>query len=102
MKAVISAVLVAVGSVAAAAPAHADQAKYLGTLDGKFANLSQEQLLTVGSQVCAALGNGTTSPQVLEMVQKELTQWGSGVTVAAALDVVTAAAVDLCPPWASG
>jgi len=102
MKALISAVLVAVGSAVAAAPAHADEAKYLGLLDGKYANLSQQQLLAEGYRVCAALDNGTISPQATVMVQKDLTQWGSGVSLSAALEIVSAAAVGLCPPWASG
>lgn len=92
MKALVSAVLVAVGSVLAAAPAHADEGKFLALLDDKYAFLSSEQLLAEGARICAALDQGTISPDVVKMVQKDL----GGLTVAVALDIVSAAAVGLC------
>lgn len=92
MKALISAVLLVVGSVVAAAPpAHADAGKYLRLLDDKYSYLSQQQLLAEGYKVCAAFNQGTTSSSVVNMVQKDL----GGVSVAVAIDVVGAAAVGL-------
>jgi hypothetical protein len=91
MKTLISAVLVAVGSVVVAAPAHADAAEYLQMLDDKYTYLSTQQLLTEGYKICAVLNQGTTSTPVVEMVQKDL----GGVSVAVAEDVVGSAAVGL-------
>jgi hypothetical protein len=91
MKALISAALLAVGSLVAVAPAHADAGKYLGLLDDKYAYLSKQQLLAEGYKVCAALNHGMTSSPAVEMVQKDL----GGVSVAVAVDVVGAATVGL-------
>ena len=91
MKALISAGLLAVGSVVAAAPAHADAAKYLQLLDDKYSYLSEQQLLAEGDKVCAALNHGTTASSLVDMVQKDL----GGVSTAVAIDVVASAAIGL-------
>jgi Protein of unknown function (DUF732) len=90
MKALISAVLVAVSCVVAAAPAHADPAEYLQILDDKYSYLSPQQALAEGYKVCAALHHGKISPQAVDMVQKDL-----GVSVPVGLDIVAAASVGL-------
>jgi hypothetical protein len=91
MKAWISAVLLAVGSIVAAAPAHADAGNYLQLLDDKYAYLSKQQLLAEGYKVCAAFNHGMSAAPAVEMVQKDL----GGVSVAVAVDIVGAAAVGL-------
>ena len=95
MKALISAVLVAagslVGSLALATPAHADAAEYLRLLDDKYSYLSTQQLLTEGYKVCAAINNGMIAADAVQMVQKDL----GGLTLAVSDDIVGAAAVGL-------
>ena len=91
MKALVSAVLVVMGSVVAAAPAQAGQAEYLRRLVDKYPYLTTQQLLAEGYKVCAALNRGSISEQAVDMVQQDL----GGVSVSAALDIVAAAAVGL-------
>ena len=77
-------------SVAFAAPAAADTAAYLQALQDRYTSLTAEQLLSEGRTVCNAISNGMNSTAALGMVQNDL-----GVSVSAAGDIVSAAAVHL-------
>lgn len=86
---------VAVGCAAAlallgAAPAHADQATYLSTVQPRFVFLTTDQLLSEGYKVCAAHSNGMMASDAYTMVQDDL-----GVTVPVSIEIVSAAVVHL-------
>ena len=74
-------------SVVFAAPAAADEGGFLQELQERYTSLTPQQLMSEGRAVCSAISNGTNSTAALQMVQKDL-----GVSVAAAGDIVSAAA----------
>ncbi len=73
-----------------AAPAQADEATYLKATQTKYVFLSQQQLLTEGYKVCSAAQSGALSSTNAATVQNDLK-----VSVAAAVDIVAAAVVNL-------
>jgi hypothetical protein len=77
-------------SLAFASPAAADSGEYLHALQPTYTSLSAQQLLSEGTRVCNALRSGMNSPNAVQMVQRDL-----AVSVAAAGDIVAAAAVHL-------
>ena len=77
-------------SVVFAAPAAADTDGYLQALQDRYAFLTAQQLLSEGGTVCNAISSGMNSTDAVRMVQHHL-----GVSVAAAGDIVSAAAVHL-------
>jgi len=77
-------------AVMAAAPAAADENEYLRVLQPKYAFLSAEQLLDEGHKVCDAISRGMISPDAAKMVRDDL-----AASMAAAVDIVSAAAVEL-------
>jgi len=90
MKSVIAAFLFAVGMLAAAAPAHADNAGYLSYLAGDTylrSHFSDQQLLAEGYKVCDAIHHSQfTDMQAVTMIQNDLS-----VSSSAAIDVYAAA-----------
>jgi hypothetical protein len=78
-------------SVAVASPAAADPASFLKEVQPFYQNFSVEQLLSEGLRVCSAMQGGMTSPNAVQMVQKDI-----GASVPAAGDIVAAAVVNLC------
>ena len=77
-------------AVTAAAPAVASESEYLRALQPKYVFLTAQQLLDEGYKVCNAIHGGMISPDAANMVQKDLS-----VSLAAAVDIVGAAAVQL-------
>ena len=89
MAGVVSAV---VGAAVLSAPsAAADQDEYLSKLQDRYAFLTAQQLLAEGDRVCAAERAGALSPDKTAMVANDLQ-----VSVAMALEIVSAAEWDLC------
>lgn len=86
LSAAIVAVGIAIGAIAVAPPAAADESGYLNELAPKYANLTTEQLLTEGYKVCRYLTAGRPSPDAVPMVVKDLQ-----VSVSTATDIVPAA-----------
>ncbi|MDT5093332.1 MAG: hypothetical protein QOH60_2695 [Mycobacterium sp.] len=74
-----------------AAPAQASAESYLKPLMARFVFLSPQQLLTAGYKVCQAEKNGTNSADASNMLQKDL-----GLSVAASVEIVSAAVINLC------
>ena len=77
-------------SLGFAAPAAADTGDYLHALQDRYPSLSTQQLLSTGATVCNAASRGMNSPDMVIMVQRDI-----GVSVPAALDIVSAARVHL-------
>jgi hypothetical protein len=78
-------------SLTTAAPAQASAESYLKPLMARFVFLSPQQLLTAGYKVCQAEKNGTNSADASNMLQKDL-----GLSVAASVEIVSAAVINLC------
>ncbi|ORA76767.1 hypothetical protein BST28_20525 [Mycolicibacter kumamotonensis] len=77
-------------SFVVATPAKADEQSYLQPLSGRWASLSDQQLLTEGYRVCM-LTKSTSSSNVVPIVQANL----GGITAPAASAIVAAAVVHL-------
>jgi hypothetical protein len=77
-------------SLGFAVPAAADTGDYLQALQDTYPTLSTQQLLSTGAMVCNATSSGMNSPQIVTMVQRNI-----GVSVPAALDIVSAAVLHL-------
>ena len=77
-------------SLGLAAPAAADTGDYLHALQDRYPSLSTQQLLSTGAMVCNATSSGMNSPEIVTTVQRDI-----GVSVPAALDIVSAAVVHL-------
>jgi hypothetical protein len=86
-----SAFAVCATAVLLAAPAHADTAEYLQPLHGRFAFLTDQQLVAEGNRVCDATNRGMRSADAVVMVRSDLT-----FSVSDAMDVVSAAIGRLC------
>jgi Protein of unknown function (DUF732) len=86
----ITAAALATMAVTNAAPAAAGDGEYLQQLQDKYLFLSPQQLLTEGHRVCAVIDQGAGSRYAAEMVQKDI-----GVSPGAAMDIVSAATVEL-------
>ncbi|OBF26484.1 hypothetical protein A5724_31475 [Mycobacterium sp. ACS1612] len=76
-------------AIASAAPAAADEDQYLKLRD-VYPTYSAEQLLAEGQRVCAVARQGVPSPQAVVMVTNDL-----GMSTTAALDIVSAAVMNL-------
>jgi len=89
----IAAVIAAlIGAVSVSAPtAAATPDEYLVKLQDKYAFLTPQQLLDTGNKVCAAESNGSLSPQLTSMVQRDL-----NVGTNTALEIVSAAEWNIC------
>ncbi len=77
---------VAATAIGTAAPASADSATYLKTLQPTYAYLSASQLQSAGSKVCSAMHSGMPASDVTQMLSKDM-----GVSVSAAYEIVIAA-----------
>jgi len=77
-------------SLAFAAPAAADEGGYLHALQATYPTVGTQQLLSEGIKICSAIRGGMNSTTAVAMVQRDL-----GVSVPAAGDIVSAAAVHL-------
>lgn len=75
-------------AVITAAPATATENEYLRQLEPKYPFLTREQLLTEASRVCDAVGRGMVSPDIANMVMKELP-----ASMSVALDIASTAIV---------
>ena len=76
-------------AIGIAAPAAASESDYLRLKDS-LTFLTTQQLLSEGYRACGAIRNGVRSTDAVNMVMNDL-----GVSVNAALDIVTAAVTDL-------
>ncbi len=74
-----------------APPASATQEEYLNALADKYQFLSDQQLITEGTRVCASEAAGTLAPDRTAMVQSDLQ-----VNVNVAMEIVSAAEWNLC------
>jgi len=90
MKTVLVALLAAGVAIGVAPPAAAEESAYLNQLSPRLTFLSTEQLLTEGYKVCRYVGVGRPTADAIPLVMKDLE-----VTVAAALDIVSAAVQQL-------
>jgi len=82
---------IAVGIGVATAPtAVADEAGYLQRLQSRLAYLTAQQLLTEGYKVCRYVSVGRPTADAIPMVMDDL-----DITVAAALDIISAAVLQL-------
>ena len=90
MKTVFVAVLAIGVAIGVAPPAAAEESAYLNQLSPRLTFLSTEQLLTEGYKVCRYVGVGRPTADAIPLVMKDLE-----VTVAAALDIVSAAVQQL-------
>lgn len=86
----LTAAAVVGGALATASPAGAQDADYLWLLQDKYRFLTSDQLLSEGYKVCALIEQGVGAQDAAEMVQQDL-----GVAPVAALDIVSAATVEL-------
>ena len=75
-------------AVITAAPAAATENEYLRQLEPKYPFLTREQLLTEAQRVCDAVGRGMVSPDISNMVVKDLSS-----SLAAAVDITSTAIV---------
>jgi len=75
-------------AVITAAPAAATENEYLRQLEPKYPFLSRQQLLDEASRVCDATGRGMASPDITNMVRKDLS-----ASMALSVDVVGTAIV---------
>ena len=71
-----------------AAPAGATENEYLRLLEPKYQFLTRQQLLTEAQRVCDAVGRGMVSPDISNMVVKDLSS-----SLAAAVDITSTAIV---------
>ena len=90
MKTVLVAALAAGVAIGVAPPAAAEESAYLNQLSPRLTFLSTQQLLTEGYKVCRYVGVGRPTADAIPLVMKDLE-----VTVAAALDIVSAAVQQL-------
>ena len=92
MRPILFSVLIAgtAMSLGLAAPAAADTGDYLHALQDRYPSLSTQQLLSTGAMVCNATSSGMNSPEIVTTVQRDI-----GVSVPAALDIVSASVVHL-------
>lgn len=86
---VVSAIAAAVLVSAPTAAATPDE--YLLELQDRYAFLTPQQLLDAGNKVCAAEQNGSLSPDLTAMVQRDL-----NVSTNTALEIVSAAEWQIC------
>lgn len=75
-------------AVITAAPAAATENEYLRQLEPKYPFLTRQQLLDAASQVCEATGRGMVSPDIANMLVKELK-----ASVSVSLDITSTAIV---------
>jgi hypothetical protein len=75
-------------AVITAAPAAANENEYLRQLQPKYPFLTREQLLTEAQRVCDATAQGMSSPDISNMVVKDLSS-----SLAAAIDITSTAIV---------
>ena len=71
-----------------AAPAGATENEYLRLLEPKYPFLTSQQLLDEAQRVCDATGRGMVSPDIVNMVMKELP-----ASMSASVDIVSTAIV---------
>ncbi|MGV0849818.1 DUF732 domain-containing protein [Mycolicibacterium phlei] len=91
MRYLISAVAAAiVAAVSMAAPAAADADEFVRQVQEKWVYLSADQVLSAGYQACAAMRSGVPASVVIDHLNQ-----GLGVSVLAAQDIVSTAAVEL-------
>lgn len=84
--------LLAMGVAVGVAPtAAAAESEYLGRLHPRLSYLTNEQLLSEGYRICQVLAQGRPNPDAVPMVTKDLY-----ISVSAAMEIVAAAAVELC------
>jgi hypothetical protein len=76
---------VAASAIGLAAPASADTSTYLQSVAPRYAYLSESQLLSTGSKVCATARTGVPASNNAIKVSKDL-----GVSVSAAYEIVIA------------
>ncbi|ULE34662.1 DUF732 domain-containing protein [Mycobacterium sp. IDR2000157661] len=86
----LAAAALAASALATASPATAQDADYLWLLQDRYRFLTPEQLLSEGYKVCAVIEQGVGSRYAAEMVQQDL-----GVSPGGAMDIVSAATVEL-------
>ncbi|KAA0095459.1 DUF732 domain-containing protein [Mycolicibacterium sp. P1-18] len=84
MKLVFVAALAAGVAIGVAPTAAADEAGYLNQLSPRLAFLTPDQLRAEGYKVCRYVSVGRPSADAIPMVTNDL-----GVTVAAALDIIS-------------
>ena len=81
-----------IGAVLVSAPtAAATPDEYLAQLQDRFAFLTPQQLLEAGNKVCTAESNGSLSPDLTAMVERDL-----NVSTNTALEIVSAAEWNIC------
>jgi hypothetical protein len=81
---------VGAAAVAFAAPAAADEDEYVQTIRTRYVFLTDQQLRTEGAKICSTLRSGAPAADAAIMVRNDL-----GVSVSAAGEIVSAAAVHL-------
>lgn len=77
-------------ALANAAPAVAGDGDYLELLQDRYRFVTPQQLLAEGHRVCQVIDQGAGSNYAAEMVQRDLS-----VSPGAAMDIVSAATVEL-------
>lgn len=77
------------GALVMAAPAAADEASYL-ELREKYVFFTEDQLLSTGYKVCQATRSGMVSPDIVNMVKRDL-----NAGTAPATDIVAGAIIEL-------
>ncbi|MGE5695026.1 MAG: hypothetical protein ACM4D3_07245 [Candidatus Sericytochromatia bacterium] len=75
-------------AVITAAPAAATENEYLRQLEPKYPFLTRQQLLDAASRVCEATGRGMVSPDIANMLVKELK-----ASMSVSLDITSTAIV---------
>lgn len=90
MKTMLVAALAAGVAIGVAPPAAAGETDYLNQLSPRLTFLSTEQLRTEGYKVCRYVSVGRPTADAIPVVMKDLE-----VTVAAALDIISAAVQQL-------
>ena len=75
-------------AVVTAAPAAATENEYLRQLEPKYPFLTRQQLLDEAQKVCDATARGEVSPDITNMVMKDLSS-----SLAAAVDITSTAII---------
>jgi Protein of unknown function (DUF732) len=92
VRVLVAAVLTAAAATGFASPAAADEAGYL-RLQDQLNFLTTQQLLTEGQRVCQATNSGVASPEIVNMVSRDLRK--TGLSVASASRIVSTAIAEL-------